>query len=110
MQRMFLKILAIALLMSSVAYGQSLGDIARENREKQNAGDAAPATKPKVITNKDLPKDPDANLGPSTTPPGANPATGKAAENRSEEHHFAQQRLAEQRVAEQWKKQIVAQE
>ena len=30
MQRMFLKILAIALLMLPVAYAQSLGDVARE--------------------------------------------------------------------------------
>ena len=37
MQEMFLKILAIALLMSWAAFGQSLGDIARENRDKQNA-------------------------------------------------------------------------
>jgi len=29
MQRMFLKILAVALLMSSAGYGQSMGDIAR---------------------------------------------------------------------------------
>ncbi len=58
MHRMFWKILAIALLMGSVAYGQSLGDIARENREKQNAGRPASTTTPKVITNKDLPKDP----------------------------------------------------
>jgi hypothetical protein len=49
--------------MGSVAYGQSLGDIARENREKQNAEAAASTTPPKVITNKDLPKDPNPNPG-----------------------------------------------
>ncbi len=37
------KVLSIALLMSSVAYGQSLGDVAKENREKQKAK-AAPLT------------------------------------------------------------------
>ena len=37
MQETFLKILAIALLMSLGAFGQSLGDIARENRDKQDA-------------------------------------------------------------------------
>jgi hypothetical protein len=111
---MFWKILAIALLMNSAAYGQSLGDIARENREKQISGDASPTAKPKVITNKDLPKDPDANPAPSATPPGAATVAGsKAAESQSAdrlaEQRFAEQRLAEQRAAEQWKRQILAQ-
>ena len=71
MQRMFLRIVAIALLMSAAAYGQSLGDVARENRENQNAGDASSTAKPKVITNQDLPKDPNANPVSSATPTGA---------------------------------------
>ncbi len=121
MQRMFLKILAIALLMSPVAYGQSLGDVARENREKQNAEDASSAAKPKVITNKDLPKDPDANQGPREAQPAADvAASNKAADQRSVDHRsaedraaedrrFAEQRMAEQRAAAQWKRQILAQ-
>ena len=60
MRPILLRILAVAMLMSPVAYAQSLGDIARENREKQNAEDAS-AAKPRVITNANLPKDPDAN-------------------------------------------------
>ncbi len=103
MQRMFWKALAVTLLMGSAAYAQSLGDIARENRQKQNTEDAGSTAKPKVITNKDLPHDPDANPGASAA------ASSKVAENRSEERHFAEQRLAEQRAAEQWKKQILAQ-
>jgi len=100
-QRMFLKILLIALSISSFAYGQSLGDIARENREKQTANDASSTAKPKVITNKDLPKDPEPNTGPSEAQSGANTtASTKAAENRSAERHFAEQRQAEQRQAE----------
>ena len=59
MRRVFLTICAIALLTSSAAYGQSLGDIARENREKKT--DDASAAQPKAITNADLPKDPDAS-------------------------------------------------
>jgi hypothetical protein len=122
MRLTFLKILAIALVMSSAAYGQSLGDIARENREKHNAEDASSTAKPKVITNKDLPKNPDANLGPSATPPAAAAsvstsvsssasasANSKDAESRLAERHYAEQRLAEQRAADQWKKQILAQ-
>src|SRR5208337_200764 len=60
MQRMFWSSLAIALLMSPATYGQSLGDTARENRDKKQAEEAT-GTAPKVITNKDLPKDPNAN-------------------------------------------------
>lgn len=104
MQRMFLKILTIALLMSSAAYGQSLGDVARENREKK-AEDAS-AAQPKVITNKDLPKNPDANQESREAPSGASAAaSSQAADQRS-----AQQRLAEQRAADRWKRLILAQE
>jgi hypothetical protein len=106
MQRMFLLIVAIALLISSAANGQSLGDVARENREKQNANDASTAEKPRVITNKDLPKDPDANREPREAQPGSGAAPGsQAADYRS-----VQQRLAEQRAADRWKRLILAQE
>ena len=110
MHRMFKKILAIALFMSAAAYGQSLGDIARENREKQNAADQSSTPKPKVITNKDLPKDSDPSPASSATLPGTGAdASGKTAENRADDHHFADQRQAEQRAADQWKRQILAQ-
>ena len=102
MRRVFLKIFAIALLMSLAAYGQSLGDIARENREKKS--EAASAAQPKVITNANLPKDPDANQEPAEAQSEAS-ASSQAADHRS-----AQQRLAEQRAADQWKRQILAQE
>jgi predicted RNase H-like nuclease (RuvC/YqgF family) len=102
MQRVFLTIFAIALLMSSAAYGQSLGDIARANREKQNAENAS-AAQPRVITNANLPKDPDASQEPAEAQSGAS-ASSTAADHRS-----AQQRLAEQRAADQWKRQILAQ-
>lgn len=111
MPRMFFKMLAIALLMSSAAYGQSLGDVARENREKQNANDASAAAKPRVITNKDLPKDPDANQEPSEaqSDSGATPSP-QAADQRSVQQRSVQQRLAEQRAADRWKRLILAQE
>jgi hypothetical protein len=115
MQRMFLRTLAIVFLMHSPGYGQSLGDVARENREKQNAEDASPTAKPKVITNKDLPKDPNPPPGPNQAPPPASTAAGaKDADRLSAEHHLAdqrsaQQRLAQQRAADQWKRQILAQ-
>ena len=110
MHRIVPKVLSIALAMSSVAYGQSLGDVAKENREKQNAADEASTPKPKVITNKDLPKDSDPSSTPNATPQGTNAAaSSEAAENRAEGHHFAEQRQAEQRAADQWKRQIMAQ-
>jgi hypothetical protein len=114
MQRKLLKLLAIALLISSSAYGQSLGDIARENREKKQAEDSSGAP-PKVITNKDFPKEPEADQGPSDAQPGAVSPTGSkvvepnSAAERSAERRFEQQNLAQQRAAEQWKRQILAQ-
>jgi predicted RNase H-like nuclease (RuvC/YqgF family) len=84
------------------AYGQSLGDIARANREKQNAENAS-AAQPKVITNANLPKDPDANQEPAEAQSGA------SARSQAVDHRSAQQRLTEQRAADQWKRQILAQ-
>lgn len=57
MRRMFWSLFVIALASAAAALGQdgqSLGDIARANREKQQEQQAAGNT-PKVITNKDLP-------------------------------------------------------
>lgn len=132
MQRMFLRMLAIALLVNMAAYGQSLGDIARENREKKNIDDPS-AAPPKVITNKDLPKDPNANQAPSDATPETNTvassgidgsaaqgsaeqnsadrrsADQRSAELRSANQRSAQQQLAEQRAADQWRRQILAQ-
>lgn len=53
MQRIFLKMLATALVIGSACYAQSLGDVARANRER-TAEDAAIAP-PIVITTADLP-------------------------------------------------------
>jgi cell division protein FtsB len=119
MQRMFLRTLAIAFLLYSSAYGQSLGDVARENRDKQNAEEAASSTvKPRVITNKDLPKDPNPSPGPSEVPPAASAVAGKDADPFSAHHlaeqqvadqRLAEERLAQQRAADQWKRHILAQ-
>ncbi len=102
MQRMFLK-MTIALLMSSAVYGQSLGDVARENRVKKT--EDASAAQPNVITNNDLPKDADANQ----EPPEEQAGTGAAASSKAADHRSAEKRLAEQRAAEHWKRQILAQ-
>jgi len=120
MRKTFLKILAMALLMSLGAFGQSLGDVARENRDKQNADGAPSTAKPKVITNADLPKNPDANPGTPEAPPSASATIDskaadrrsgdqRVANRRSADRRAAEQRLAEQRAADQWKRQILAQ-
>jgi ATP-dependent Lon protease len=107
---MFLKTAAIALLMGSAAYGQSLADAARQNREQQDGQDSSATAKPRVITNADLPKGPDAKPAPSETAPGASAAaSSKAADRRLAEQRYAQQRLTEQHAAEQWKRQILVQ-
>jgi len=105
---MFWTIFAIALVMSSAAYGQSLGDVARENRGKKT--EDASAVQPKVITNAELSKDTDSNPKPSASegpmdeaPSGAS----AAASSKAADHRSAQQRLAEQRAADQWKRQIL---
>lgn len=127
--------------MSVAAFGQlqSLGDIARENREKK-AAEASSSTPPKVITNKNLPKDPDAspsddssatpststsdspfsekaaaqasNERPSTEQrPPQHPSTEqRSAERQLAEQHAAQQRANERRMAAQWKRRILQQE
>jgi hypothetical protein len=99
---MFLRILAFALLMSPVAYGQSLGDVARENRE-QKAEDQSAAS-PKVITNQQAPQS-----QPAADAATSNQAAEHRLADRRESYRAAQQRLAERRAAEQWKRQILAQ-
>jgi hypothetical protein len=129
-QRILWKTFAIALLLRPAVYGQSLGEVARDNRDKQNAEDASPTAKPRVITNKDLLKDPNANQAPSEVSPAASKAAnsndidpfsakGHSADQRLADQRLAQQRLAEQRsaqqrlaqqiAADQWKRQILAQ-
>jgi len=84
MRRVARKILPIALLMSSVVYGQSLGDVARENREKQKGKGASSTAKPKVVTNENLPKNPDAETpeseGKTTAASSKLPRGGQSAE------------------------------
>jgi hypothetical protein len=60
------RILAISVLLvvASAAFGQSLGDVARQTRQKEKArGKAAK----KVVTNEDLPESPDLSPGEHET-------------------------------------------
>lgn len=87
------KILLLILLTAITSYGQSLGDVARQTRQKEKAKGTA---KKKVLTNEDLPANTVADPGPQEIegkpqPVGsANIASGGQS-------------------ADQWKSQILAQ-
>jgi hypothetical protein len=102
MHRIAAKMLLVALLMSAFAHAQSLGDVARENREKKQAK-ASSATKPKLITNENLPSNPVASSSETEynlrAAGGTSPAGGQSAAHQPAEHQSA----------EQWKSRILAQ-
>jgi hypothetical protein len=85
-------VIGLVLLIVAGSYGQSLGDVARAQRQKQ-ANDAPAARK--VITNEDLPEDPEESTSP-----------------RAREHHAAPTERASNdvRAGQQWKAKIKAQE
>lgn len=97
-----LQIIAIVLGMSLAAHGQSLGDIARANREKQNSSNA-PTTPPAVITNDEIDMLPQGGV----TQRRANAAVGN---NNKSLRATAGQAPIDERAAAQWKRQIVAQQ
>ena len=97
MPRKFLLVLVIALGMGISAHGQSLGDIARANRDKQNAATPG-ANPPAVITTDDLEQGPP--IKDAQHPAGM---AGKKAG-----HEPAQPDAIDPRAAAQWKKQILA--
>jgi DNA repair exonuclease SbcCD ATPase subunit len=98
MQKLFLKLLAIGMLLSLPVYAQSVADIARENRDAKAAQDATGA-KPKVITNQDLGESPEGKpelgLQPRSRIAASTPDTGLSANSQR---------------GEQWRKQIKEQE
>jgi len=97
-----LQVIAIALWMSLAAHGQSLGDIARANREKQNAANPT-ANPPAVITNDQIDMLPQGGV----TQRPANAAVGN---NNKAPRGTAGQVPIDERAAAQWKRQIVAQQ
>ncbi|MGA9529741.1 MAG: hypothetical protein WBS24_16635 [Terriglobales bacterium] len=81
---------------------RSLGDIARENQARK-AAQASSSAEPKVITNSDLPKNPDGYTTPTVKQMQKSPATAaNAAADR--------QRAVELRAAAQWRQRILTQE
>ena len=95
-QRFGLPIATLVFLASVTAYAQSLGEVARETREKK-ADAAAPV---KVITDGDLGKD--APVSEKTA------ASSKTASSRKTSN-AASSNPPDPRAAEQWRRQILAQ-
>jgi hypothetical protein len=81
----------VAFLLISVSHGQSLGDVARRQREKEQAKKDQPV--PKVITNEDLPQHSEADSDAEAADQGHEPVP----------------RAHTSKSAEQWKSQIEAQ-
>jgi len=85
----------LLFLFTCAGHGQSLGDVAREQRQKQQAKD--PQAAAKVVTNDEIPESPDASAGSSDDTDAAPPESSAAAA-----------RSAEKKTAEQWKAEIEA--
>ena len=85
MQRKFLRTLTLVVFvnlgMSLAAHGQSLGEIARQYREKQDAEQASGA-KPKLFTNKDLPENPEGYQAPREPEPDNRASSRNGFEGR----------------------------
>jgi hypothetical protein len=112
MYRTYLKSGAIALLLSAACFGQteqSLGDVARANREKQSTTQASGVT-PRVITNKDLPAAPPPVEEASSEPMSTVSGVERPSERRASAQRMDQRTLAEQRAGEQWKSRIQEQQ
>jgi hypothetical protein len=108
MQRTFLKLFSIALLMNLAAYGQSLGEIARANREKQKSQEIS-RVQPRMITNKDLPADPEGYEKPRQ-PQRDTESTNVAFGHPLDEHRVEEQGFGQERAPGQWRRQILTQE
>lgn len=80
----------LLVLISGGSHGQSLGDVAREQRQKEQAKDSKAA--PKVVTNDEIPESPDA-ANSSDDADGA-PESSRPASS------------AGKKTAEQWKAEI----
>ena len=112
MKRVAWAIFFVGLLLNAAAIGQtqagnSLADVARANRAKQQAEEAVGST-PKVITNQDIPS------APSNIPESSEPMTGvsgvKQFADRYSDQHANQRLLAEERSGQYWKPRIENQE
>jgi hypothetical protein len=88
----------LLMLLNSGGYGQSLGDVAREQRQKQQAKD--PKAAAKVVTNDEIPESPDASSSddsdgaPESSTPAASSTGKKTAEQWKAEIELRKGRIA----------------
>lgn len=82
----------LIFLLASASYGQSLGDVAREQRQKQQAKD--PKAAAKVVTNEEIPESPDASANSSDEADAASETSLPSASSAGKKN------------AEQWKAEI----
>jgi hypothetical protein len=92
----------VVLLAAELAFGQqtSLGDVARQQRNKQKA--KATNSVSKVVTNEDLPKHPDSETDSAMKDDAKDEHTGDPSSAKAS-------RRAEGQSAEQWQAQILIQ-
>ena len=89
----WMRLVIVLLALTAVAGAQSLGDVARQTRQKEKAKGTA---KKKVITNEDIPETPDLTPGQQETVGKMEPVPTPGAPS-------------EKMSADQWKSQIVEQ-
>ena len=95
-------ITTLLLFASVTAYGQSLGNVARESRDKK--AEATATAPPKVITDADMPTDAQRLEGSGTAGKARNASSGKTGADRP-----ASTNPVDAHPAEQWRRQILAQ-
>lgn len=86
------------MCLCSLCFGQSLGDVAREQRQKEKA--KPDQAKPKVVTNEDLPDHPDSSgdsAQPSST--AATPTAPSDSASKEERGKQWQQAIQQQKQA-----------
>jgi hypothetical protein len=113
MHRGLFRSVIAALLLSGAAFGQSkpdqsLGDVARANRAKQQAQEAS-GTLPKVIRNQDLPADPQGVPESSPSDPMTE-VSGVDRPSRYADQQLTNRLAAEQHTTGQWRARIQDQE
>ena len=88
----------ILILLASVSPAQSLGDVARQQRQKQQAKD--PNAAHKVVTNEEIPESPDASTSddgqgtPDSSAPAASTSGKRSAEQWKAEIQARRARIA----------------
>jgi len=91
-------VVAGLIFLVTTGYGQSLGDVARQQRQKQQSKDNQGAHK--VITNEDIPEHPESASASSSE---------NAGENSSHEASPPASSAGAEKTGEQWKSEIQAQ-